>query len=75
MKTFSKLHDGYAAANSSMSLTPAGNGGYDMHPDTLMPHKMGTKPQTPAQHASVEKAGRTSAMKRKLAAGKPLLGM
>lgn len=73
MAKFGKLHDGIMSAENSMSLTPAGNGGYDMHPDTLAPQKMGMKPQSSAQHAAVQKAGRTSAMKRKLAAGKPLI--
>lgn len=73
MAKFDKLHDNIMSAEGSLSLTPAGNGGYDMHPETLAPQKMGMKPQTPAQHAAVTKAGRTSAMKRKISAGKPLI--
>ena len=73
MKQFSQLHDNIMSAEGNMTLTPQGSGGYDHDPDTLAPRKMSAKPQTPAQHASVMKAGRTSAMKRKIAAGKPLV--
>ncbi|CAB4125031.1 hypothetical protein UFOVP62_53 [uncultured Caudovirales phage] len=63
------LHDAFASANSNLSLTPQGSGGYDLHPDTMAP-RLGKKPQSPAQHAAVVKAGRTSAVKRGAAAGK-----
>lgn len=62
------LHDAFSSANANVSMTPQGSGGYDMHPDTMMP-RLGKKPQTPAQHASVLKAGQTSAKKRGAAAG------
>lgn len=68
---FDGLHDNIMAAEGGMSLTPQGSGGYDMHPETLAPKKMSLRPQSAAQHAATIKAGRTSAMKRKVAAGKP----
>jgi hypothetical protein len=66
---FGGLHDAFSNANANVSLTPQGSGGYDLHPDTLVP-RLGKKPQSAAQHASVVKAGRTSAQKRSAAAGK-----
>lgn len=69
---FAKMHDQFLAAESAMKLTPSGNGGYDH--DTIGKKKLGTKPQTPAQHAAVVKAGRKSAQNRKIAAGLPLIG-
>jgi hypothetical protein len=71
---FAGLHDQIASAESRMSLTPQGSGGYDHDAATLAPKKASLKPQTPAQHAAVTKAGRTSAQKRKIAAGLPLIG-
>ena len=70
---FANLHDAFATANSNISMTPQGSGGFDLHPDTLAPKKASMKPQSPAQHAAVTKAGRTSAVKRKVAAGLPLI--
>jgi hypothetical protein len=71
---FDGLHNQIMSAENNMSLTPQGSGGYDMHPETLAPKKkMSLRPQTPAQHRAVEKAGRTSATKRKIAAGLPLI--
>jgi hypothetical protein len=70
------LHDAFHSANNSVQLTPQGSGGFDMDPQTLSPAKpkaMAIKPQSPAQHAAVTKAGRTSAVKRRAAAGKGLL--
>ena len=71
---FSDLHDAFASANANVSMTPQGSGGFDLHPETLVPRKSGMKPQSPAQHAAVTKAGRTSAVKRKLNAGLPVIG-
>lgn len=75
---FGGLHDAHASANANLMLTPQGSGGYDLHPDTMVP-RLGKKPQSPAQHAAVVKAGRTSAAKRGAAAGKgvtiPKVGM
>ena len=72
---FAPLHNQIMSAENGMTLTPQGSGGYDMHPDTLAPRKsMSLKQQTPAQHMAVQKAGRTSAQKRKIAAGLPLIG-
>jgi len=72
---FAGLHDQIASAESRMTLTPQGSGGYDHDAATLAPKKkMSIKPHTPAQHMAVEKAGRTSAQKRKIAAGLPLIG-
>lgn len=67
-KFFKKMHDQHSNANSNIVLSPVGNGGYDLHPDTLMP--MTKKPQTLAQHESVKKAAKASVLKRKIAAGK-----
>ena len=68
------LHDAFESANNGVKLTPQGSGGYDMHPETLAPQKSPSlKPQSPAQHAAVQKAGRTSAAKRSARAGKGLL--
>ena len=70
---FAKMHDKIASAENSLSLTPQGSGGYDLHPETLAPVKKASmKPQTPAQHMAVEKAGRVSAQHRKVSAGKTL---
>lgn len=69
---FAKLHDQFLSAESKLKLTPQGNGGYDH--DELGKKKMSAKPQTPAQHAAVVKAGRKSAQNRKIAAGLPLIG-
>ena len=73
---FAKMHDQIASAEGNMTLTPQGSGGYDLHPESLAPMKKkgSMRPQTPAQHMAVEKAGRSSAQKRKIAAGKPLIG-
>jgi hypothetical protein len=70
------LHDAFANANANVSMTPQGSGGFDLHPDTMMP-KLGKKPQSAAQHASVLKAGETSAKKRGAAAmaSKPIKAM
>jgi hypothetical protein len=72
---FAKMHDAFASADSNLSLTPQGSGGYDLHPETLVPTKKkhGMKPQSAAQHMAVEKAGKSSAQKRKIAAGLPLV--
>jgi hypothetical protein len=78
-------HKGFGKiANAMMMAKPektrAGHQRINMDPDTLMPiapaapavGAMGKKPQTPAQHASVEKAATASRTKRKIAAGLPL---
>lgn len=67
-KFYKKMHDGHSKANFDMTLTPEGNGGYDLHPDTLMPTIK--KQQSLAQHESVKKAAKASVLKRKLASGK-----
>jgi len=71
---FSDLHDAFHSANANVAMTPQGSGGFDLHPDTLAPKKASGKIQSPAQHAAVTKAGRTSAVKRKLSAGLPVIG-
>lgn len=71
---FSNLHDAFHSANANVAMTPQGSGGFDLHPETLAPRKTSMKPQSPAQHAAVTKAGRTSAVKRKVAAGLPIIG-
>ena len=48
-------------AEKAMKLTPEGNGSYSLDIDTLRPKK----PQSPAQHAAVQKAALASAIKRK----------
>jgi hypothetical protein len=71
------LHDAFHSANNSVQLTPQGSGGFDMDPQTLAPQRpkaMSIKPQSPAQHAAVTKAGRTSAVKRHASSGKGLMG-
>lgn len=65
MKLFKKHADAHRKANASLVLTKEGNGRYELD-DDLLPKK----PQTPAQHSSVKKAAKVSAMRRKLAAGK-----
>lgn len=68
------LHDAFHSANANVQLTPQGSGGYDLDHDTLQPAKpVSMKPQSPAQHAAVLKAGRTSAVKRRAASGKGLI--
>jgi hypothetical protein len=65
------LANAFTKANSGMQLTPEGNGRINMDSETLMPSKapasrMGSgRPQSPAQHASVEKAAKASVMKRR----------
>lgn len=70
---FDGLHDSIVSAEGKMSLTPQGSGGYDMDHATLAPQRTSLRLQSAAQHASTIKAGRTSAMKRKIAAGKPAI--
>lgn len=75
---FDTLHDAHLGANAGMQLTPQGSGGYDMDAGSMTPTskpKLGLKQQSAAQHAAVTKAGRTSAMKRKIRAGKTLTGL
>lgn len=67
-KFYKKMHDSHSNANANLELSPVGNGGYDLHPDTLLP--VMKKPQSVAQHESVKKAAKASVMKRKIAAGK-----
>lgn len=70
---FDGLHDQIMGAENRMTLTPQGSGGYNHNPDTLAPRKTSMRPQTAAQHAATVRAGKASAMKRKVAAGKPVL--
>ena len=71
---FGALHDGFSAAESSMTLTPQGSGGYDLDPMDLAPKGKSNQPQSPAQHAAVKKAAAVSRTKRKIAAGLPVVG-
>ena len=72
--SFGGLHDGFAAAEDSLTLTPQGSGGYDLHPTDLSPKKKSLQTQSPAQHESVKKAAAASRTKRKIAAGLPVVG-
>lgn len=66
-KLYGKLGKAHMKANANLTLTPEGNGGYDLD-DDLMPSMK--KPQSQAQRNAVKKAGKVSAMRRKIAAGK-----
>jgi hypothetical protein len=68
------LHDGFAAAEGKLTLTPQGSGGYDLDPMNLSPKGKPNQAQTPAQHAAVKKAAAASRTKRKIAAGLPVVG-
>jgi hypothetical protein len=72
--SFSGLHDGFAAAENNLTLTPQGSGGYDLDPMHLTPKRKSAQVQTPAQHAAVKKAAAVSRNKRKIAAGLPIVG-
>ena len=72
--SFSGLHDGFAAAENNLTLTPQGSGGYDLDPMHLSPKGKSNQPQSPAQHAAVKKAAAVSRNKRKIAAGLPIVG-
>lgn len=72
---FDALQNAFASANSTMSLTPEGNGGFSLNEDMTpgkaltpsLPNPMkgrAGKPQSPAQHNAVVKAAKTSARKR-----------
>ena len=71
--SFGNLHDGFAAAENNLTLTPQGSGGYDLDP-MLAPKRKSGQIQTPAQHAAVKKAAAVSRNKRKIAAGLPIVG-
>lgn len=74
---FSGLHDAFHRQEGNLSLTPQGNGRYELNADTLQPaapQRASLKPLTPAQEASVKKAAATSAAKRKARAVNPGLG-
>ena len=74
------LQNAFAKAEGGLALTPEGNGRINMDNSSLMPSKpagakmSSGKPQSPAQHASVEKAARASVMRRRshAVAGKEL---
>lgn len=60
---FNSLANSFHRAEKGLELRGPGVGGYDL--DHGGKPVLGIKrPQSPAQHASVEKAGRTSAAKR-----------
>ena len=72
--SFSGLHDGFAAAENNLTLTPQGSGGYDLDPMHLAPKGKSVQPQSAAQHAAVKKAAAASRTKRKIEAGLPVVG-
>jgi hypothetical protein len=72
--SFGDLHDGFAAAEDNLTLTPQGSGGYNLDPLSLTPRRKSMQVQSPAQHAAVKKAAAASRTKRKIAAGLPIVG-
>lgn len=58
--------EGFTKAEQAMKIDKIGNGsfGFDLHVPSMKPRN-GHRIQSPAQHAAVEKAARTSAAKRK----------
>lgn len=67
MSDFDKMANAFTKAEKSMQISKIGTGGYDV--DHAMKPIGVHKPQSPAQHASVKKAGAASASKRKAGAG------
>jgi hypothetical protein len=68
-KSFDQIANSFHKAEKNMQIGGPGVGGYDVDVGNMKPVLGVKKPQSPAQHASVEKAGRTSAAKRKAGAG------
>jgi hypothetical protein len=60
------LADAFHKMESGLAVDSVGNGGYDLAHTSLKPM---SKPQSPAQHASVKKAALASAASRKAKAG------
>jgi hypothetical protein len=55
----------FSKAESAMKLDKVGNGSFSLDLHATMPsHKVGARVQSPAQHASVVRAGKASARKR-----------
>lgn len=61
---FGSLADAFAVSDATTPRDSVGRARVELHPETMMPMAM-KKPQTPAQHASVEKAAAVSAQHRR----------